>query len=109
MLTRFEGDKLILAAADGFRLAVREETIGDRVSSRFDILVPARAYRELARIIGDSTEPLKLSITPNQTQLLVKIGETSFLSRLIEGTFPDFRQIVPREVATRVESAATSS
>ncbi len=103
VLTRFEGDKLILAAADGFRLAVREETIADRVSNRFDILVPARAYRELARIIGDSTEPLQLSITPNQTQLLVKIGATSFLSRLIEGTFPDFRQIIPREVATRVE------
>lgn len=103
VLTRFEGDKLILAAADGFRLAVREETIPDRVSSRFDILVPARAYRELARIIGDSTEPLTLSITPNQSQLLVKVGATSFLSRLIEGTFPDFRQIIPREVATKVE------
>jgi DNA polymerase-3 subunit beta len=103
VLTRFEGDKMTLAAADGFRLAVREETISDRVASRFDVLVPARAYRELARIIGDATEPIRLSVTPNHTQLLVNVGGTSFLSRLIEGTFPDFRQIIPREVATKVE------
>jgi DNA polymerase-3 subunit beta len=67
------------------------------------VIVPARAYRELARIIGDSTDPLTLAITPNQSQLLVRVGETEFLSRLIEGTFPDFKQIVPREFGTRVE------
>ena len=67
------------------------------------MIVPARAYRELARIIGDSTEPLTLTVTPNQSQLLVRVGSTEFLSRLIEGTFPDVRQIIPREFGTRVE------
>ena len=52
---------------------------------------------------GIRREPLTLAITPNQSQLLVRIGETEFLSRLIEGTFPDFRQIMPREFGTRVE------
>ncbi len=103
VLTRFEGSTIMLAAADGFRMAVRNGELKDLVLNRFDMIVPARAYRELARIIGDSTEPLTLSVTPNQSQLLVRVGSTEFLSRLIEGTFPDVRQIIPRDLATRVE------
>jgi DNA polymerase-3 subunit beta len=103
VLCRFEEQTLTLAAADGFRLAVREGALTEPVPNRLDVIVPARALRELARIVGDSTEPVKLAITPNQSQLLARVGETEFLSRLIEGTFPDFRQIVPREFATRVE------
>ncbi|MGI8477559.1 MAG: DNA polymerase III subunit beta, partial [Thermomicrobiales bacterium] len=103
VLTRFEGTTITLAAADGFRLAVRSGELASPVAEKLDIIVPARAYRELARIIGDSSQPLRLAITPNQGQLLVKVGETEFLSRLIEGSFPDFRQIIPREFGTRVE------
>jgi DNA polymerase-3 subunit beta len=102
VLTRFEEQTVTLAAADGFRLAVRTGELKEPVSSKFDVIVPARAYRELARIIGDHADPLTLTITPNQSQLLVRVGETEFLSRLIEGTFPDFRQIVPKEFATQV-------
>jgi DNA polymerase-3 subunit beta len=103
VLTRFEEGTIMLAAADGFRMAVRYGALSDVVLSKFDMIVPARAYRELARIIGDSTEPLTLTVTPNQSQLLVRVGSTEFLSRLIEGTFPDVRQIIPREFGTRVE------
>lgn len=103
VLTRFEDTSISLAAADGFRLALREGALKRAVESRFDAIVPARAYRELARIIGDFVEPLTLAITPNQSQLLVRVGETEFLSRLIEGTFPDVRQIIPRDFGTRVE------
>jgi DNA polymerase-3 subunit beta len=103
VLMRFEGQKLTLAAADGFRLAVREGELAEPVPSRLDAIVPARAIRELARLLGDGSEPVRLAITPNQSQLLARIGETEFLSRLIEGSFPDFRQIIPREFNTRVE------
>jgi DNA polymerase III subunit beta len=103
VLTRFEEGAIMLAAADGFRMAVRNGALSDLVLSKFDIIVPARAYRELARIVGDWNEPLTLTVTPNQSQLLVRVGQTEFLSRLIEGTFPDVRQIIPREFGTRVE------
>jgi DNA polymerase III subunit beta len=103
VLARFEGDTLTLAAADGFRLAVREGGLAEPVAERLDVIVPARGMRELARILGDQTEPVRLAITPNQSQLLVRVGETEFLSRLIDGTFPDFRQIIPREFNTRLE------
>ncbi|MDQ3467911.1 MAG: DNA polymerase III subunit beta [Chloroflexota bacterium] len=105
VLTRFEEQTLTLAAADGFRLAVRDGELTEPVAERLDVIVPARALRELARILNDQTEPVRLAITPNQSQLLVRVGETEFLSRLIDGTFPDFRQIVPREFSTRLELA----
>jgi DNA polymerase-3 subunit beta len=105
VLVRFEDERITFAAADGFRLAVREGELVSPVAERLDVIVPAKAMRELARIIGDRTEPLELSITPNRGQLVVKTDDVEFYSRLIDGTFPDFRQIVPREFATRIELA----
>jgi DNA polymerase-3 subunit beta len=103
VLVRFEDDHLTMAAADGFRLAVREGQLAAPVSERLDIIVPARAMRELSRILGDRTEPVELTVTPNRGQLVVSTGDTIFSSRLIDGTFPDFRQIIPREFATQIE------
>src|SRR5918999_243473 len=103
VLIRLEGDHITMAAADGFRLAVRDSELSSPVPERLDIIVPARALRELARIVGDRPDPIELTITPNRGQLVVNSGETEFYSRLIDGTFPDFRQIVPREFATRLE------
>jgi DNA polymerase-3 subunit beta len=103
VLIRLEDDRITMAAADGFRLAVRDAELTSPVPERLDIIVPARALRELARIVGDRSEPIELTITPNRAQLVVHCGETEFYSRLIDGTFPDFRQIVPREFATQLE------
>lgn len=103
VLIRFEDDRITMAAADGFRLAVREGSLTTPVAERLDVIVPARALRELARIIADQTDPIDLKVTPNRSQLIVQTSDTEFFSRLIDGTFPDFRQIVPREFATRLE------
>jgi DNA polymerase III subunit beta len=103
VLIRLEDDRITMAAADGFRLAVRDAELASPVPEKLDIIVPARALRELGRIIGERDEPIELMVTPNRAQLIVQSGQTEFYSRLIDGTFPDFRQIVPREFATRLE------
>lgn len=103
VMTRFDGDRVMLASADGFRMAVYEDTIGVNVEERQDIIVPAKAYRELARIIGDFDEPIRIAVTPNRSQILARIGDTEWVSRLIDGTFPDVKQIVPKDFATRVD------
>jgi DNA polymerase-3 subunit beta len=103
VLARFDENTLTLAAADGFRLAVRRGELSEPVPERLDIIVPARALRELARILADQSEPVRLAITPNRSQLLVRVDQTEFLTRLIDGTFPDFRQIIPREFNTKLE------
>ena len=103
VLIRFEDDRITMAAADGFRLAVREGELAASGPERLDIIAPARALRELGRIVGERSEPVELTVTPNRGQLVVRTEDTEFYSRLIDGTFPDFRQIVPREFATRLE------
>lgn len=103
VLTRVEGDRITFAAADGFRLAVREGALPAAGPEKLEAIVPAKALRELARIVGDQTEPVRIAITPSQSQLVAQAGETEFLSSLIEGSFPDYRQIVPKDFTVRVE------
>lgn len=111
--TRFDGDNLTLSAADGFRMAVSEHTLSAPVSEIQELIIPAKSYRELARLIGDHEGPIRIAVTPNRSQVLVRIepqGEddqnvtvTEWVSRLIDGTFPDVKQIVPKDFATRVD------
>ncbi|HYP61843.1 MAG TPA: DNA polymerase III subunit beta, partial [Thermomicrobiales bacterium] len=109
VLLRFEDETITLAAADGFRLAVRHGQLSASVGERVSLIAPARAIRELGRILGESSEPVRLAVTPNQSQLIVRVGPagepggTEFYSRLIDGTFPDYRQIIPKEFGTKVE------
>ncbi len=102
VLARFEGEQITLAAADGFRLAVRSSDLGHAAADRVDLIVPARAIRELARIVADAEGSVRLAVSPNRNLLRVRVKDTEFVSRLIDGTFPDYRQIVPKDFQTTV-------
>ncbi len=101
VLCEFQGGKLTLAAADGFRLSVRSAELTEQAGDDLSIVVPARSLQELARIVADQEDPLDLWVTPNQSQLLARSGAIEFLTRLIDGHFPDFRQIIPQQWETR--------
>jgi DNA polymerase III subunit beta len=101
VLTEFKEGRLTLAAADGFRLSVRSADLSEPVADDLSIVVPARSLQELARIIADREDPVELWVTPNQSQLLARVESIEFLTRLIDGHFPDFRQIIPQQYSTR--------
>lgn len=103
VLTRFDGNTMTLASADGFRMAVIDQKIEQPVDGRNDFIIPARAYREFARIIGDFDGSIRLSLTSNRSQLVARVGDTEWVSSLIDGTFPDVKQIVPKETSTRID------
>ena len=98
---RFEEDRLTMSAADGFRMAVRSGDLATPVKEEVAVIVPARALNDLARILGDQQDPVELTVTRNRNQLLCRAGNVEFLSRLIDGSFPDWRQIVPSGYNTR--------
>lgn len=102
VLASFDGERLTLAAADGFRLAVRRLDLRSPVAERLDIIVPRQAMIELARLLDDETAPAELSVSPNRSQLLVRLPSADLVSRLIEGTFPNYEQIIPTRYQTRV-------
>ena len=98
---RFAEDKLTLSAADGFRMAVRTVDLVGPATEDVSIIVPAKALNELSRAISDATEPVEIVVTRGRNQLLCRTGNIEFLSRLIDGSFPDWRQIVPSSYSTR--------
>lgn len=102
VLMELNGSTVTMAAADGFRLSVRGADLPDGVAENLSVVVPARALTELARVVADQSEPIDISVTPNRSQVLFRAESIEFLSRLIDGHFPDFRQIVPKQYATRM-------
>ena len=92
ILLSVDGDKLRSVATDSYRLAVRTTKIGSPVSQRIEANVPARALQEAARI-ADGYDTL--TITLAERQISFTVGESLLVSRLIDGQFPDFEQLLP--------------
>lgn len=101
VLVRFEGRRVTLSAADGFRMAVRHGELDTPVAEEVSVIVPAKALNELARTIADQQDRVEITVTPNRNQLVCRAGNLEFLSRLIDGSFPYWRQIVPASYTTR--------
>jgi DNA polymerase III subunit beta len=102
VLAEFEGQTMTLAAADGFRLSLREIQLIDAVPSAFNVIIPARALQELMRITSGLEEPVKIATTRPHNQVLFQMPGTVLNSQLIDGSFPDVRRIIPASSKTRV-------
>jgi DNA polymerase-3 subunit beta len=103
VLMQVVGGKLTMAAADGFRLAVRKLDLGDADVPDLSMIVPAKALTEVARgLPADDEVEVEIAVTPDQSQVLFKHRQAEIVSRLIEGQFPDFNRIIPRDTKTRV-------
>ena len=100
VLIKFEDTGLTLAAADGFRLSVHTIELKQPVPEPFAIIVPARALIELKRISGDQTEPIIITVTPTRNQVLFQLTDIVLVSQLIDGNFPDYKQIIPKDRVT---------
>jgi len=100
VLTRFAGDRVTLAAADNYRIAVKAVSTMDPVEET-SVVVPARSYIELARILADSDEPVELILTPSKNQILFHLEGIDLVSRLIDGQFPNYQQVLPSSHSTR--------
>jgi DNA polymerase-3 subunit beta len=102
VLVEFEGDSMTFAAADGFRLSLREIPLIEPVPEPFSVIVPARALSELMRVTGDLEDPVHISTTRPHNQILFQMPDTVLNSQLIDGNFPDVRRIIPPSHKTRV-------
>jgi DNA polymerase III subunit beta len=86
--------ELRMVATDSYRLSVKETTLETPLTSGFEVNVPARALQELARLVShDQDEPLSVSV--RQNQVLFTLGRVVLSSRLIDGQFPNYRQLLP--------------
>jgi DNA polymerase-3 subunit beta len=100
VLARFEGDSLTLAAADNYRIAVKTISILDAVPDT-SVVIPARALNELARVLADTDDTVEVVLAQARNQILFHLEGIDLVSRLIDGQFPNYQQILPKSHTTR--------
>jgi DNA polymerase-3 subunit beta len=93
----FTKDELILAATDSYRLAEKKIKISN--GQEKELIVPLKTIQELVRILNDQPEQ-KLKIYFNENQIMFVFDGVELISRVVEGRYPDYQQIIPNEFVT---------
>lgn len=121
VLARFEGERLTLAATDGYRLSLRRTSLGAPAPADHSVIIPARSLQDVSRISGecDPDQPVELAVAAARNQVLFRMkgkgeGEkgafhqVDLVSQLIDAKFPDFNAIIPKGFTTRtvIDTAA---
>jgi DNA polymerase III subunit beta len=95
----FENNTLIMVATDGRRLAMVDHELEFPKSNETSVIVPTKAVNELQRLLGDSGE-VTISIAENQ--IAFTLDKLILVSRLIEGNYPNYRQVIPEKTVDRI-------
>lgn len=99
ILLASEEDSVVFVATDSFRLA--EKRVGVKKHKEFSqILIPFKNVGEIIRTLEDIKEDVNVYL--NENQIAFSFGEIYITSRVIDGTFPDYKQIIPKEIKTEV-------
>jgi DNA polymerase-3 subunit beta len=93
-----------MAAADGFRLAVQHGELAQSTPEEMSVIIPARTMTELQRLLGENSDPVDIMLTPQRGQVMFRLqgGDTvELVSQLLQGTFPNYDQLIPQGYTTR--------
>jgi DNA polymerase-3 subunit beta len=101
ILVMVDGSKITMVSADGFRLSVRSANLSAPSDQPLKVIIPSRALTELARISGDGDQVVTMVIPPGRGQVVFRMKDRELTSQLIEGTFPDFENVIPKGYSTR--------
>jgi DNA polymerase III subunit beta len=94
VLVSAAGEEMTMVATDSYRLAVKTAKLEPGIDGELEANIPARALRELGRIVtADGVEQVAVSLLPNQA--VFRAGSIVLNTRLIDGQFPNFRQLLP--------------
>lgn len=94
VLISASGDELRMVATDSYRLSVKETKLESALKDSFEANVPARVLQELCRIVGQP-ETATISVTVETNQIIFACDGVILSSRLIDGQFPNYRQLLP--------------
>jgi len=108
VLVQVDKDRLTMAAADGFRLSVRKAVLSTPSAASLSAIVPAQALKELARVATDGEEPIYMVLPKGRGQVVFRVKDVEVVSQLIDGTFPDYQQIIPRSYKSRTLVSTSS-
>ena len=95
----FKADKLTVVATDGRRLALSEHEVEFPKEAEMEMVVPTKAINELLHTMKDQGE---IKIRSSGNQVVFEFDDTMIISKLIEGNYPNYRQVIPGQAAERV-------
>ncbi|MDQ7111591.1 DNA polymerase III subunit beta [Staphylococcus simulans] len=96
-----QDNELICTATDSHRLAVRKLKLEDEDIDNKNVIIPGKALAELNKIVTDSEDDINIFFASNQ--VLFKVGNINFISRLLEGHYPDTSRLFPENYETKIE------
>lgn len=99
VLLEVSDNKIKLVATDTHRLALKEINVSSDLQD-INVIVPGKTLNELARVIGAADKEVTISMGDNQ--VIFGMEDTLFISRLIDGQFPNYRQVIPQGYKTRI-------
>ena len=99
---QLNGGHVTFAATDGHRLAVKTLAVPADGQQPDTMVIPARALAELSRILKGGSEQVDLTVAPQKNQVFFKAGDVELMSRLIEGTYPNYQQVIPAQSTTTI-------
>src|ERR1700674_4509047 len=100
-LLEIDGSKLTLVATDGYRLARRELTLAEPTKGAIRLIVPARALGEVVRAAGGGV--IEATVLGGQAnQLVFNTGDIKVIARLVDGQYPNYQQVIPKEFDKKV-------
>ncbi|MAS37490.1 MAG: DNA polymerase III subunit beta [Anaerolineaceae bacterium] len=99
--TELNGNTLTMAAADGYRLAVRTSEIEANFPESFSMVIPGRALAEVARIISEEDDEIGITLPGDRDMVLFHLKNVLVSSQLLEGRFPDFGGVIPKNYITQ--------
>ena len=102
VLLSFRDGKITVVATDGRRLALVEQELEIPVEMETDVVLPAKSVAEAMRLLKDEGD---VKITVDAKMALFEYGDAALATKLIEGAFPNFRQVIPQNFVERVEVA----
>lgn len=97
-------NQFLAVATDSHRLSQRKVNLQTGSTSKYDVIIPGKSLVELSRMIGDEYDQVEMRLSENQALFI--LGETSFYTRLLEGTYPDTSRLIPKEAETTLEFEA---
>lgn len=101
VLLTAQGNQINLQAADGFRLSIRKAELTSSLAHPIKAIIPARALAELARIASDGETNVTMVMPTGRGQVIFHMKDVELVSQLIEGSYPDLEQVIPRSHQTR--------
>ncbi len=95
---------LKMVATDSYRLAEKTIELKHTIEDKIECIIPVRTVQELGKLLSKASTP-EVTVAITKNQILFKIGDIEFTSRLIEGRFPDYERIIPKESKSKAEVA----